>query len=89
MSNIACGEELARFAFDRGGGLLAAIVLAEAMGWQGRGDEVEAVLDDVDPDGADELLIARWGCMRAANLFFSCGQIEQARLALANVERSR
>ena len=27
MANIACGEELARFAFDRGGGLPAAIVL--------------------------------------------------------------
>jgi DNA-binding CsgD family transcriptional regulator len=85
MSDIACGEELARFAFDRGGGLRAAIVLAEAIGWQGRGDEVEAVLNDVDPDGADEWLVVRWGCLRAANLFFSCGQAEQARLALADV----
>src|SRR5208283_2467291 len=73
MSDIACGEELARFAFERGAGVTAAIVLAEAIGWQGRGDEVEAVLDDVDPDGADEWLIVRWGCLRAANLFFSCG----------------
>ncbi|MGO9030624.1 AAA family ATPase, partial [Mycobacterium sp.] len=54
MSNIALAEELARFAFDRGGGLAAAVVLAEAMGWQGRGDEVEAVLGAFDPDGADE-----------------------------------
>ena len=85
MWNIACGEELARFAFDRGGGLPAAIVLAEAMVWQGRGDEVEAVLADVDPDGADELADRAWGCLRAANLFFNCGQVEQARQALANV----
>src|SRR5277367_3007092 len=85
MSNIALAEELARFAFDRGGGLLAAVVLAEAMGWQGRGDEVEAVLGDVDPDGADELLTARWGCVRAMNLFFNCRQVEQARQVLANV----
>jgi DNA-binding CsgD family transcriptional regulator len=85
MSNIACGEELARFAFDQGAGVQAAIVLAEAMAWQGRSDEVEAVLNDVDPDGADEWLIVRWGCLRAANLFFSCGQVEQARLALADV----
>ena len=55
------------------------------MGWQGRGDEVEAVLGDVDPDGADELLTARWGCVRAMNLFFNCGQVEQARQVLANV----
>src|SRR5277367_1534262 len=85
MSNIALAEELARFAFDRGGGLAAAVVLAEAMGWQGRGDEVEAVLGDVDPDGADELLTARWGCVRAMNLFFNCRQVEQARQVLANV----
>ena len=85
MSNIALGEKLARFAFDRGGGLLAALVLAEAMGWQGRGDEVEAVLGAFDPDGADELLTARWGCVRAMNLFFNRGQVEQARQVLANV----
>jgi DNA-binding CsgD family transcriptional regulator len=83
MSNFACGEELARFAFDRGGGLPAALVLAEAMGWQGRSAEVEAVLGAFDPKGADELMIAH-GCMRAANLFW-CGQIQQARLGLANV----
>jgi DNA-binding NarL/FixJ family response regulator len=83
MSNFACGEELARFAFDRGGGLPAAIVLAEAMGWQGRSAEVEAVLGAFDPEGADGLMIAH-GCMRAANLFW-CGQVEQARLGLANL----
>src|SRR5271156_3334443 len=85
MSNIALAEDLARFALDRGGGLAAAVVLAEAMGWQGRGDEVEAVLGAFDPDGADELLTARWGCVRAMNLFFNRGQVEQARQVLANV----
>ena len=50
--------------FHRGGGLAAAVVLAEAMGWQGRGVEVEAVLGAFDPDGADERLTARWGCPR-------------------------
>ena len=85
MSDIACGENLARFAFERGAGVTAAIVLADALGWQGRGDEVEAVLNDVDPDGAGEWLIVRWGCLRAANLFFSCRRVEPARLALADV----
>ena len=85
MSNFACGEELARFAFDRGGGLPAAIVLADALGWQGRGDEVEAVLGAFGPDGADELLTARWGCVRAMNLFLNRGQVEQARQVIANV----
>ncbi|MGB7144084.1 MAG: AAA family ATPase, partial [Mycobacterium sp.] len=84
MSSVGHGEELARFAFDRGGGLPAAIVLADALSWQGRGDEAEAVFGDVDPDGADELLTVRWGCLRAVNLFFGCGQVEQARQVLAN-----
>ena len=87
MSNCACGEELARFAFDRGGGLPAALVLAKALSWRGRGDETEAVLADVDPpDGADEWLIVQWGGLRALGLFFNCGQVEQARQVLANVK---
>ncbi|ORV91386.1 LuxR family transcriptional regulator [Mycobacterium interjectum] len=86
MSDIALGEELARFAFERGGGLPAAIVLAEAMGWQGRGDEVEAVLNDANPEGADERMVVQGGCLRAANLFFSCRQVQPARLALADVK---
>jgi DNA-binding CsgD family transcriptional regulator len=86
MSTLSLGEELARFAFDRGGGLPAALVLTEAIGWQGRGDEVEAVLSDVAPsDGADEWMIVQWGCLRAANLFFTCRRVEPARLALADV----
>jgi DNA-binding NarL/FixJ family response regulator/energy-coupling factor transporter ATP-binding protein EcfA2 len=85
MSDIACGEQLARFAFERGAGVAAAVVLAEAIGWQGRCDEVEAVLNGVNPDGADEWLIVHWGCLRAANLFFSCRRMEPARLALADL----
>jgi DNA-binding CsgD family transcriptional regulator/energy-coupling factor transporter ATP-binding protein EcfA2 len=85
MSNVALGEELARFAFDHGGGLPAALVLAEALRWQGRRDEAEAVLAGVDLDGADEWLTVRWGCLRAANLFFGCGQVERARLLLADM----
>jgi ATP/maltotriose-dependent transcriptional regulator MalT len=87
MSNSACGEELARFAFDRGGGLPAAIVLGRAMAWQGRGDETEAMLADVDPpEGADEWLIVHWGGLRALNLFINCGQVEQARQVVADVK---
>ncbi|HZE15908.1 MAG TPA: ATP-binding protein, partial [Mycobacterium sp.] len=87
MSSFACGEELARFAFDRGGGLPAAIVLTRVLSWRGRGDETEAVLADVDPpDGADDWLIVQWGALRALNLFFNCGQVEQARQVLADVK---
>ena len=85
MSNIALAEELARFAFDRGGGLAAAIVLAEANGLAGTRRRGRGGAWCVRPDGADELLTARWGCVRAMNLFFNCGQVEQARQVLANV----
>ncbi|HEV7582842.1 MAG TPA: ATP-binding protein, partial [Mycobacterium sp.] len=87
MSNVVLGEELARFAVDRGGGLAAAMVLAEAVSWQGRGDEAEAALVDAEPgDDADEWLIARWGCLRAANLFWGCGDIEAAARVLTEVK---
>ncbi|MGH3553756.1 MAG: helix-turn-helix transcriptional regulator, partial [Mycobacterium sp.] len=85
MSNVVLGEELARFAFDHGAGVAAAILLSKALSWQGRGDEAEAVLANVDLDGADEWLTVQWGCLRAANLFFDCGQVEQARLLLAKI----
>lgn len=82
MSNVVFGEELARFAFDRGGGIPAALVLAEAISWQGRGAEAENVLGALDLDEADEALVARWGSLRAANLFWGCGQISTAREVL-------
>ncbi|WP_036435495.1 LuxR C-terminal-related transcriptional regulator [Mycobacterium sp. URHB0044] len=85
MSNLVLGEDLARFAVDRGGGLPAAIVLADAISWQGRGQEAEAVLAGFDPDGSDELLTVRWGCLRAANLFFGCGQTDAARAVLTTL----
>lgn len=86
MSNIVAGEELARFAVDHGGGLAAGTVLAEAMSWQGRGAEAEAVLAAFDPGGADPLLTVRWGCLRAANLFWGCGRIDEARAVLAALQ---
>jgi DNA-binding CsgD family transcriptional regulator/energy-coupling factor transporter ATP-binding protein EcfA2 len=86
MSNVALGEELARFAVDRGGGLPAALVLAEAVSWQGRGEEAEAILLDVDIDD-DEWMIARWACLRAANLAWGCGDAETARRVLSDMKQ--
>nr|WP_185746571.1 LuxR family transcriptional regulator [Mycolicibacter terrae] len=86
MSNLAHAEELARFAFDRDGGLPAALVLGEALLWQGRGEEAESVLTDVSLDGADNAAIVQWCCVRASNLFWNCGQIDSARQILAGVQ---
>lgn len=85
LSNVAGAEALARFALAHGGGLRAAIPLADALRWQGRSAEAEAVLAEFDPDGRDELLTARWGCLRVMNLFGGCGQPEAAREVLADV----
>jgi DNA-binding CsgD family transcriptional regulator len=86
MSTPSLGEELARFAIDRGGALPAALVLADALSWQGRGDEAEAVLAEVEPNEDDALAMVQWGCLRAANLFLVCGRVEPARQLLANVK---
>ncbi len=85
MSNVVLGEELAQFAYDHGGGLTAAVVLAEAMSWQGRGGEAESLLATFDPDGSDALATVRWGCTRAANLYWACGDVDAARAVLATV----
>ncbi|WP_338326013.1 helix-turn-helix transcriptional regulator [Mycobacterium marseillense] len=87
MSSVALGEELARFAVDRGGGLPAALVLAEAVSWQGRAEEADSVLVDAEPSGDDEWLMARWGCLRAANLAWGCGDVEAATRALDDVKK--
>jgi DNA-binding CsgD family transcriptional regulator len=87
MSDLTLGEELARFAFDHGGGLDSATILAEALSWRGRGDEAETILAQFDPDGSDPLLTARWGGLRAANLYFGCGRVAAARDMLATVTR--
>jgi DNA-binding CsgD family transcriptional regulator len=85
MSNVVLGEQLAQFAYDHGGGLIAALVLAEAMSWQGRGDEAESLLATFEPDGSDALATVRWGCTRAANLYWACGDVDAARAVLATV----
>jgi DNA-binding CsgD family transcriptional regulator len=84
-ANLVLGEELARFALDRGAGCSAALPLADSVSWQGRGEEAESILAAHEPDGADELTTMRWGCLRAANLFFGCGRGDDARAVLALV----
>ncbi|BBY37482.1 LuxR family transcriptional regulator [Mycobacterium mantenii] len=86
-SDVVLGEELARFAVDRDGGLPAALVLAEAVSWQGRGEEADSILINAEPDGDDDWLIARWGCLRAANLFWGCMDVEAATRVLDEVKK--
>lgn len=85
MSNVLLGEQLAQFAYAEGGELSAALVLAEAISWQGRGAEAESLLATFDPDGTDALATVRWGCTRAANLYWACGDVDAARAVSATV----
>lgn len=82
MSNLVLGEELARYALDHGAGVSAAIVLADAMSWQGRGEQAEELLAGNVPAADDEPALARWGCLRASNLFFGCARPEAAHAVL-------
>lgn len=86
MSNLGHAEELARFAFDRDAGLPAAVALGNALCWQGRGDEAEAVLTDISLEDADDVSIVEWGCVRALNLFWNCGEIASASGVVAEVQ---
>jgi hypothetical protein len=86
MSSLALAEQLARFAYEHGGGLRAAIALADALGWQGFNAQAEELLATFDP--RDEVMLVRWGCLRATNLFFGCGQRAMAEEVLGTV-RSR
>ncbi|MED5812169.1 LuxR C-terminal-related transcriptional regulator [Mycolicibacterium sp. 050232] len=87
MSNLALGEELAQYALDHGAGVPAAIVLADAVSWQGRGEQAEELLARSVPPADDESMLARWGCLRAANLFFGCARPDAARAVLTVVRR--
>lgn len=88
MSNLQLAETLARFALERGGGPASATVLAEAVGWQGRGEEAETILARFELSSLHPALVARWGGLRAANLFFGCGRTKDARSVLDLVRQT-
>ncbi|MFD3430973.1 LuxR C-terminal-related transcriptional regulator [Nocardia fluminea] len=87
MSSVGLGEQLARYVFNRSGDFSASLVLAEALSWQGRGDEAESLLNRFDPGMLDELGAVRWGCTRAANLFWACAQPDTAERVLRTVRQ--
>ncbi|OMC41247.1 LuxR family transcriptional regulator [Mycobacterium sp. GA-1841] len=82
MSNLALGEHLARYALDHGGGAAAAVVLAEAMSWQGHGEQAEELLTRWVPDSDDVPMLFRWVFLRASNLFFGCARADRAEAVL-------
>lgn len=83
LTNATTGEQIARHAVEHGGGLAAALVLAEALSWQGRGAEAETVLQVFDVAQLDPAEELQWTCGRAINLFLACGQPDLAEQLLA------
>ena len=85
MSNVALGEELAGFAYDHGGGLLTAIVLAEAMSWQGVAARQKRCWPRLNLMAAMRWKPCARGCTRAANLYWACGDVDAARAVLVAI----
>jgi DNA-binding NarL/FixJ family response regulator len=82
LSNVPLGEQLARAAFERDGGLQAAELLSRTLLWQGHPVEADQVLGAFAPDDLDELELVLWGIPRVSILFWSMGDIERAHRVL-------
>jgi len=85
LGDLALGERLARSALDRSGGLAARLALANALGWQGRGREADAVLAAVDSAALAEPALMDWALLRAANQFWMLSEPERATAFLRTV----
>ena len=70
LGDLALGERLARSALERSGELAARLPLAQALAFQGRGREADAVLAGADPAALSEPELIAWTLLRAANEFF-------------------
>jgi hypothetical protein len=88
LGDLALGERLARSALARSGEVAARLPLAQAMAFQGRGREADAVLAEADPATLSEPELIAWTLLRAANQFFMLGEPERATAFLRTI-RSR
>ncbi|WP_181697134.1 LuxR family transcriptional regulator [Nocardia sp. GTS18] len=88
LANLPLGEQLARAACERGGGLRAAELHSRALLWEGRPREADRILARFDPDRLDPLQLVQWGVLRASLRFWSLGDVEHAR-ELVDLLRTR
>ncbi|KWX19837.1 LuxR family transcriptional regulator [Mycolicibacterium wolinskyi] len=82
LSNLPLGEQLARAAFDHGGGLGAAALLSRALLWQGHPAQADSILARFSPDHMDEMELVQWGVPRLSILFWSMGDVARANQVL-------
>jgi hypothetical protein len=85
LGDLALGERLARSALARSGELAARLALAQAVAFQGRGREADAVLAAADPATLSEPELIAWALLRAANQFFMLGEPERATAFLRTI----
>lgn len=78
LGDLGLAERLADAALDAGAGLPARLVLAQALGYRGRGRAADAVLAAVDPATLTEAEVIAWALPRAANQFFMLSEPERA-----------
>ena len=76
--DLESAERLARSDVHDDGSLAARLVLAQALAWQGRGRDADAVLDEVDPGTLSEPDLLTWALPRAANQFWMLDEPERA-----------
>ena len=85
LGDLRLGERLARSALQRSGELAARLPLAQAVAFQGRGREADAVLAEADPAALSEPELIAWTLLRAANQFFMLGEPERATAFLRTI----
>ncbi|MBF6170988.1 helix-turn-helix transcriptional regulator [Nocardia blacklockiae] len=79
LSDLPTGEQLARAAYDRGGGLTAAELLSRALLWQGHPHAADEILAAFDPERLDPIQLVQWGLPRASLLFWHLGDVRRSR----------
>jgi tetratricopeptide (TPR) repeat protein len=85
LGDLKLAERLARSALERSGELAARLPLANALAFQGRGREADALLAAVDSAALSEPELMAWTQLRAANQFFMLGEPERATAFLRTI----
>ncbi|MET0703304.1 MAG: ATP-binding protein [Mycobacterium sp.] len=78
LGDVALTERLARAAVAGSGPLTARLLLAQALAWQGRGRDADAVLATVEAGTLSEAELMAWALPRAANQFWMLSEPERA-----------
>lgn len=83
--DLAAAEDLGRAVLRDGESLAARLTLAQALAWQGRGRDADAVMSKVDESTLSESELMAWALPQAANQFWMLDQPERATAFLRTV----